>query len=83
MYNGPSGRIEATVPASPMPGTGYERAFRRPFGEHDPAIGFPFVLSFDPIFAGSATSTNRAGVSPRASDRYNRGYHGNFWSHAN
>src|SRR6266853_1455043 len=32
-----------------MPDTVYERASRRPFGEHDPAIGFPFVLSFDLI----------------------------------
>jgi len=71
------------MPASPMPVTGDERAFYTVVADKTPAIGFPFILSFDPIFASSAAPTNRTRVSPRAINRYRRGYHGNFPPRAN
>jgi predicted cobalt transporter CbtA len=66
------------MPASPMPATGYERAFYTIVADKTSAIGFPFILSFDPIFTGSAAASNRACVSAGAINGYRRGYHGNF-----
>jgi hypothetical protein len=83
MHNGPNACIEAIMPASPMPSTGDEREFYTVIADKTSAVGFPFILYFDPVFAGSAAASNRARVSAGTINRYCRGYHRNFPLRAN
>ena len=64
-----------------MPATDNERAI--PFANNTSALCLAFLLSFNPIFAGTIAGTDCAGVSARADNRHGRRHHGNFEERAN